>query len=80
MMSTPTLKDVVSDIRYLYHLVDTICDVRFSAPGEMYRERVDALLWVSRDLAERVKRDVSVLADEIEFTDGPRMTGGQRNG
>lgn len=47
-----TLEDLESDLRHLYHLLDTLCDQQF---GVMDRERCDALLWIARDRAAMCK-------------------------
>jgi len=57
MMSAPDEKllyELESDLRHLYHLLDTLCDEQFGAPD---RERCDALLWIARDRAEKVCTD-----------------------
>ncbi|TKT78399.1 hypothetical protein [Aquamicrobium sp. LC103] len=56
-MSAPDeklLAELESDIRHLYHLLDTICDHAF---GAVDRERCDALLWIARERADKVRKD-----------------------
>lgn len=42
------IDDLESDIRHLYHLLDTLCDTQFNVSD---RERCDALLWIAREQA-----------------------------
>lgn len=57
------LEDLESDIRHLYHLLDTLCDQQFGV-GAMdpdQRERCDALLWIARDRADMCKNQAHAL-------------------
>lgn len=55
--NTALLSDLESDLRHLYHLLDTICDTAFGAGGHAERERCDALLWIAREHADKVRKD-----------------------
>lgn len=48
----PDLGELETDVRHLYHLVDTLCDQQFEDGTE---ERCNALLWVVRDQAKKCK-------------------------
>lgn len=50
--------DLDHDLRHLYHLLDTLCDIQF---GDFDRDRCDALLWIARDHAKKCKEDVHQL-------------------
>ncbi len=60
-----TLDTVQSDVHHLYELLDTTFDAMsemsfVDKDGKPNREmhRVNALLWIARDLAERIASDI----------------------
>ena len=51
-----TIMDVESDARHLYELLNAIVEEE-----NRTSERIDALLWIARDLASAVARDADLL-------------------
>lgn len=77
MMSAPdekSLSELESDIRHLYHLLDTLCDTQFNVCD---RERCDALLWIARERAQKIKDDAHA-AISPDGGEPVRMVGGDR--
>ncbi|SHF04225.1 hypothetical protein SAMN02745157_1501 [Kaistia soli DSM 19436] len=63
-MTQATLDDISSDAGHLYHLLDTMVDMvleEAGAGGQGEWPRLSALLWVARDLGEKVRDDLEAL-------------------
>lgn len=76
-VSFDAINELESDIRHLYHLLDTLCDEQFGATDH---ERCDALLWIARDRAAKIKDDAHAACCQGDIEHAPRMVGGERNG
>lgn len=79
-MSTPdeqALAELEVDICHLFHLLDTLCDMQFNVHD---RERCDAILWVTREHARKIKRDAHAAIWPDDEQERPmRMTGDVRS-
>jgi hypothetical protein len=76
-VSFEAINDIESDIRHLYHLLDTLCDEQF---GALNRDRCDALLWIAREQAEKIKDDILEAISPRDIEQARCMVGGERNG
>ncbi|PSJ55783.1 hypothetical protein [Pseudaminobacter soli (ex Li et al. 2025)] len=75
-MSAPAndFNDVESEIGHLAALIGTITDIVFEMPGsDATMHRVGSLLWIARDLSERLVETTTVCNAPM------RMAGGQRS-
>lgn len=59
-MSAPTLDDVSSDVSHLAHILDVILETthNLDVPASHTMDRLCALIWIGRDMAERARDDI----------------------
>ncbi|BCH12114.1 hypothetical protein MesoLj131c_63720 [Mesorhizobium sp. 131-3-5] len=53
-MNAPTLDDLQADAKHLRDLLDVICDRVFGKVDHNRDQAVDSMLWIARDLAEKM--------------------------
>lgn len=76
--TTYDLNDLDSDTAHLAHLldatVDTIMECNFGSLDNCvpHMDRLNALLWIARDMAEQIHRQVETNFGEIGRTTAPK--------
>lgn len=69
--SSYTYDDLESDLSQLHHLLDVVVDIMLEMPhdGNVEQRRVDALVWIARDLAEHLVEKIETAAS-VRHPDG----------